>query len=300
MELAQTDASRALAKELKRRGWSFVGPTTVYAFMQAMGLVNDHLEGCDARSRVESARRAASRPTELESGGELAVDRPARPRRPRRRRRGMAEGSELVGADARRRRDRERRKAKLRRREDGRRRLRRERAARPRRAADDRRAAHEALGRGALAPRDGDARATGRACSAGSARRSPCSASPGSRRARRRSRWTPAASAAGRDGDDRRRAGSRARVGRRSSPRATRGSTPAPGVADADPDRPSRRGPPARDAAPSAASRRSSRSGSGSVPAPAARGAVEDDVVRARRFGWIAPATSVGPPNSST
>ena len=55
-ELAQTDASRALAKDLKRRGWTFVGPTTVYAFMQAMGLVNDHLEGCDARARVEAAR----------------------------------------------------------------------------------------------------------------------------------------------------------------------------------------------------------------------------------------------------
>ena len=61
-ELAQTDASRALAKELKRRGWTFVGPTTVYAFMQAMGLVNDHLEGCDARPRVEAARRALVRP----------------------------------------------------------------------------------------------------------------------------------------------------------------------------------------------------------------------------------------------
>jgi DNA-3-methyladenine glycosylase I len=64
IELAQTDASRALAKELKRRGWSFVGPTTVYAFMQAMGLVNDHLEGCDARSRVESARSELARPSE--------------------------------------------------------------------------------------------------------------------------------------------------------------------------------------------------------------------------------------------
>jgi DNA-3-methyladenine glycosylase I len=63
MELAQTDASRALAKELKRRGWSFVGPTTVYAFMQAMGLVNDHLEGCDARSRVEAERAALTRPS---------------------------------------------------------------------------------------------------------------------------------------------------------------------------------------------------------------------------------------------
>ena len=60
--LAQTDASRALAKELKRRGWAFVGPTTVYAFMQAMGLVNDHLEGCAARPRVEAARSALARP----------------------------------------------------------------------------------------------------------------------------------------------------------------------------------------------------------------------------------------------
>lgn len=62
LELAQTDASRALAKELKRRGWSFVGPTTVYAFMQAMGLVDDHLEGCDTRPRVEAARAALVRP----------------------------------------------------------------------------------------------------------------------------------------------------------------------------------------------------------------------------------------------
>jgi DNA-3-methyladenine glycosylase I len=62
LEMAQTDASRALARELKRRGWTFVGPTTVYAFMQAMGLVDDHLEGCDARRRVETARRALVRP----------------------------------------------------------------------------------------------------------------------------------------------------------------------------------------------------------------------------------------------
>jgi DNA-3-methyladenine glycosylase I len=60
--LAQTDASRALAQELKRRGWTFVGPTTVYAFMQAMGLVDDHLEGCDARQRVETARASLARP----------------------------------------------------------------------------------------------------------------------------------------------------------------------------------------------------------------------------------------------
>jgi DNA-3-methyladenine glycosylase I len=62
-QLSQTDASRALAKELKRRGWTFVGPTTVYAFMQAMGLVNDHLDGCDARARVESARASLTRPS---------------------------------------------------------------------------------------------------------------------------------------------------------------------------------------------------------------------------------------------
>ena len=54
--LAKTPESHALAKDLKRRGWRFVGPTTVYAFMQAMGLVNDHLHGCDARGAVEQER----------------------------------------------------------------------------------------------------------------------------------------------------------------------------------------------------------------------------------------------------
>lgn len=49
-------ASVALSKELKRRGWRFVGPTTVYAFMQAMGLVNDHEEGCIVREEVARAR----------------------------------------------------------------------------------------------------------------------------------------------------------------------------------------------------------------------------------------------------
>ncbi len=53
---AKTDESTALSKELKRRGWSFVGPTTAYAFMQAMGLVNDHLPGCFARASIEKAR----------------------------------------------------------------------------------------------------------------------------------------------------------------------------------------------------------------------------------------------------
>jgi DNA-3-methyladenine glycosylase I len=54
--------STAMSKDLKRRGWAFVGPTTVYAFMQAMGLVNDHLSGCFARQGVEQARSAFRRP----------------------------------------------------------------------------------------------------------------------------------------------------------------------------------------------------------------------------------------------
>jgi DNA-3-methyladenine glycosylase I len=66
LELAQTEESRALAKGLKRRGWRFVGPTTVYAFMQAMGLVNDHIEGCDARREVEAARAAFTSPSREE------------------------------------------------------------------------------------------------------------------------------------------------------------------------------------------------------------------------------------------
>jgi DNA-3-methyladenine glycosylase I len=60
---AVTDESAALAKELKRRGFRFFGPTTAYAFMQAMGLVNDHLAGCEARDRVDKARATFVRPT---------------------------------------------------------------------------------------------------------------------------------------------------------------------------------------------------------------------------------------------
>jgi DNA-3-methyladenine glycosylase I len=55
-------ASIALSKDLKKRGWRFVGPTTVYAFMQAMGLINDHAEGCVIRSEVAQARQAFKRP----------------------------------------------------------------------------------------------------------------------------------------------------------------------------------------------------------------------------------------------
>lgn len=54
--------SIALSKELKKRGWKFVGPTTVYAFMQAMGLVNDHATGCVIHAKAEKARRAFKRP----------------------------------------------------------------------------------------------------------------------------------------------------------------------------------------------------------------------------------------------
>ena len=57
-----TAASVALSKDLKRRGWTFVGPTTVYAFMQAMGLVNDHVDGCYVRRDVERVRRRTARP----------------------------------------------------------------------------------------------------------------------------------------------------------------------------------------------------------------------------------------------
>ena len=54
-------ASVAMSKDLKKRGWSFVGPTTVYAFMQAMGLTNDHIEGCHVREECSAARRRLPR-----------------------------------------------------------------------------------------------------------------------------------------------------------------------------------------------------------------------------------------------
>jgi len=57
-----SEASHALSKELKKQGWKFVGPTTVYAFMQAMGLINDHVEGCVTRAKVERARNKFKRP----------------------------------------------------------------------------------------------------------------------------------------------------------------------------------------------------------------------------------------------
>jgi DNA-3-methyladenine glycosylase I len=60
--MAKTPASTALSKDLKKRGFTFVGPTTAYAFMQAMGLVNDHVEGCAVRERAERARARFRRP----------------------------------------------------------------------------------------------------------------------------------------------------------------------------------------------------------------------------------------------
>jgi len=62
LTMAKTDASAALSKALRRRGFTFVGPTTAYAFMQAMGLVNDHVEGCEIRARAERARERFRRP----------------------------------------------------------------------------------------------------------------------------------------------------------------------------------------------------------------------------------------------
>ncbi len=60
---AMTPASTALARELKARGLRFVGPTTAYALMQAIGLVDDHLATCPVRDEVEAARRAAATPS---------------------------------------------------------------------------------------------------------------------------------------------------------------------------------------------------------------------------------------------
>jgi DNA-3-methyladenine glycosylase I len=65
MQMATSPASVALSKDLKKRGWMFVGPTTVYAFMQAMGLVNDHVETCERRAAVEKLRTLSRRASVL-------------------------------------------------------------------------------------------------------------------------------------------------------------------------------------------------------------------------------------------
>ncbi|MGI9601772.1 MAG: DNA-3-methyladenine glycosylase I [Acidimicrobiales bacterium] len=61
-EMTESDASRALSRDLKKRGWRFVGPTTMYAFLQSMGVVNDHVEGCRQREEIEEDRGRFDRP----------------------------------------------------------------------------------------------------------------------------------------------------------------------------------------------------------------------------------------------
>lgn len=63
MEMTTSPESIAMSKDLRRRDWRFVGPTTAYAFMEAMGLVNDHLTGCDIRAPIERDRSSFTRPT---------------------------------------------------------------------------------------------------------------------------------------------------------------------------------------------------------------------------------------------
>jgi DNA-3-methyladenine glycosylase I len=61
--MGKSETSLAISKDLKKRGWSFVGPTTIYAFMQAMGMVNDHVEGCHCRAVIEKSRKSFKRPS---------------------------------------------------------------------------------------------------------------------------------------------------------------------------------------------------------------------------------------------
>jgi len=63
MAMSTSPESVALSKELKKRGWTFVGPTTMYAFMQGVGIVNDHFDGCFCRAEVEQTRKRFKRPT---------------------------------------------------------------------------------------------------------------------------------------------------------------------------------------------------------------------------------------------
>jgi DNA-3-methyladenine glycosylase I len=62
MTMTTSPEAKEMSKDLRARGWNFVGPTTVYSFMEALGLVNDHLEACDLRADVEKERRAFRRP----------------------------------------------------------------------------------------------------------------------------------------------------------------------------------------------------------------------------------------------
>jgi DNA-3-methyladenine glycosylase I len=71
-----TEHSTALSKDLKKRGWTFVGPTTCYAFMQAMGLVNDHIDECYVRAEIERERRRLARPRTQDPGRKTQDPRP--------------------------------------------------------------------------------------------------------------------------------------------------------------------------------------------------------------------------------
>ena len=75
MRLAVSPESTGLSKDLKRRGWTFVGPTTIYAFMQAVGLVNDHIDGCASRAEVETARTRLRRPKDVAADRHARMDR---------------------------------------------------------------------------------------------------------------------------------------------------------------------------------------------------------------------------------
>ncbi|MDX6503372.1 MAG: DNA-3-methyladenine glycosylase, partial [Gaiellaceae bacterium] len=61
--ISESDEAKALSRDLKKRGWSFVGPTTVYSAMESLGLVNDHLSKCAVRVEVERARASFRRPS---------------------------------------------------------------------------------------------------------------------------------------------------------------------------------------------------------------------------------------------
>ncbi|MHC4822076.1 MAG: DNA-3-methyladenine glycosylase I [Planctomycetota bacterium] len=76
MKMATSPESKAMSKELKKLGWRFVGPTTVYAFMQAMGLVNDHTHDCAFRVKAEAARRSFAVPGREGCGSGSEANRP--------------------------------------------------------------------------------------------------------------------------------------------------------------------------------------------------------------------------------
>lgn len=75
--VSTSPASVALSKDLKKRGWSFVGPTTVFAFMQAVGLINDHVAACTVRARVAEARSMFAPVRPFSGGEEVGLQFPA-------------------------------------------------------------------------------------------------------------------------------------------------------------------------------------------------------------------------------